>query len=555
MISASGSPRPVAWVILAVAAALVLLPGLGNHDLWAPDEPRYGQVSREMMTSGDWLLPHVNGRIYTDKPPGWFWCAAVLSLPGGDVTPLTARLPSALAALGLLLLVAWWGECRLGTGSGTRAAVVLASTFLFFDLGRSAHLDMLLALLVSLSLLAGRDVMAAGGGRAGLLLFWLAAALGVLVKGPLGLLLPLLVLTVDRLVVRRPRDLLLLKPWYGLPLAFALPLVWLLAVSATRPGYDPLSVIDRHVLSRFGSGLHHARPFWYFGVHFFAELMPWGFLVPAAAWAAWRFDAKSRTAEREDEAGTPVPGRERRRFLVIWVVVILMFFSLSREKRGLYIMPLVPAAALLVADYWRRLRARDLRPGGLLKGGLGVIAAFSLALGALPFVLARRPVAGAPGLETLSLVLAALGVAGGCAVLASLLRRRLSAAMSLVAATFLALLLVYAHGLQPALDTVRSARELSQELARSLQPGDAVAMLEWRAAYLYYSGVRMEELGNDEAVVAWMTAPGGRRLLLLRDEAWQRLRPRLGTARELASRGTGPRRVLLLERPERPPPA
>jgi hypothetical protein len=158
-------------------------------------------------------------------------------------------------------------------------------------------------------------------------------------------------------------------------------------------------------------------------------------------------------------------------------------------------------------------------------------------------------------LETLFLVLAALGVAGGCAVLASLLRRRLSAALSLAAATFLALLLVYAHGLQPALDTVRSARGLSQELARSLQPGDAVAMLEWRAAYLYYSGVRMEELGSDEAVVAWMTAPGGRRLLLLRDEAWQRLRPRLGTARELASRGTGPRRVLLLERPERPPPA
>lgn len=549
MTSRSGSRRPVAWVILAVTAALVLFPGLGNHDLWAPDEPRYGQVSREMLAGGDWLLPHVNGRIYTDKPPGWFWCAAVLSLPGGDVTPLTARLPSALAALALLLLVASWGERRLGTGSGTRAAVVLASTFLFFDLGRSAHLDMLLALLVSMSLLAGSDVMAGRTGRGGLLLFWLAASLGTLVKGPLGLLLPLLVLTVDRLVARRPRDLLLLKPWWGFPLAVSLPLAWLLAVSATRPGYDPLSVINHHVLSRFGSGLHHARPFWYFGVHFFAELMPWGLLVPAAAWAAWRFGDPCRTAEREDEAGAPVPGRARRRFLVIWVVVILVFFSLSKEKRGLYIMPLVPAAALLVADFWRRLRAGDLRPGGLVKGGLGVIAACFLVLGALPSALARRSMVGAPGLEMPSLVLAGLGVAGGCAILMSLLRRRLPAALSLVAATFMALLLVYAHGLQPAVDTVRSARELSQELARNLQPGDAVAMLEWRAAYLYYSGVRMEELGSDEAAVAWMTAPGGRRLLLIREEAWRRVRPRLGAARELASHGTGPRRVILLERP------
>ena len=114
---------------------------------------------------------------------------------------------------------------------------------------------------------------------------------------------------------------------------------------------------------------------------------------------------------------------------------------------------------------------------------------------------------------------------------------------------------MYAPGQQPAVFGEEAVDRLDQELARSLQPGDAVAMLEWRAAYLYYAGVRMEELGSDEAVVAWMTAPGGRRLLLLRDEAWQRLRPRLGTARELASRGTGPRRVLLLERPERPPPA
>jgi len=554
MTGRSPSLRRLAWVILAATAALVLFPGLGNHDLWAPDEPRYGQVSREMMTSGDWLLPQVNGRIYTDKPPGWFWCAAALSLPGGDVTPLTARLPSALAALALLLLVAVWGERRLGAGSGTRAAVVLASTFLFFDLGRSAHLDMLLALLVSLSLLAGRDVCAARGGRGGLLLFWLAAGLGVLVKGPLGLLLPVLVLTVDRLVARRPRDLLLLKPWWGLPLSASLPLAWLLAVSATRPGYNPLAVIDRHVVSRFGSGLHHARPFWYFGVHFFLELMPWGLLVPVAAWAAWRFGSAPRPAEREDETGVPVPGRDQRRFLVIWVVAILLFFSLSREKRGLYIMPLVPAAALLVADFWRRLRAGDLQAGGLVKGGLGGVAAIFLALGGLPLVLSRHPVEGAPGLETLSLVLAGLGLAGGSSILVCLLRRRLPMALSLVAATSLSLLLVYAHGLQPALDTVRSARSLAQELARSLRPGDEVAMLEWRAAYLYYSGVPMEELGSDEAAVAWMTATGGRRLLLLRDEAWRRLRPRLGEVRELASRGTGGRRVLLLERPRRPPP-
>ena len=82
---------------LLVLLTLVFLPGLDNHDLWAPDEPRYAQVAREMGTGGDWLLPHVNGRIYTDKPPGYFWAAAALSAPVGDVTALAQAIEVTLA--------------------------------------------------------------------------------------------------------------------------------------------------------------------------------------------------------------------------------------------------------------------------------------------------------------------------------------------------------------------------------------------------------------------------------------------------------------------------
>jgi 4-amino-4-deoxy-L-arabinose transferase-like glycosyltransferase len=533
--------------LLVLALALVLLAGLGNHDLWAPDEPRYGQVAREMITGGDWLLPHVNQRIYTDKPPGWFWCAALLSLPGGDVTAFSARLPSALAALILALMVAAWGERRLGAGSGVRSAVVMATIYMFFELGRSAHLDALLALLITTSLLAGYQVITGGAGFGGRLIFWLAAGLSVLVKGPVGLVLILLVAAADRLLARRPRDLLRLQPWWGLALAAALPVGWLLLVGATHPGYDALGVIDRHVVSRFGSGLHHARPFWYYGPYFFMEFLPWSFLVPAAAWAGWSYRVPG-PAGRGDPKGIS-PDTARRRFLVIWLVTIVVFFSISKEKRGIYIMPVLPPVALLLGDLWRRLRHRERFAGWAVQVGLILPAVIFLAAGSLPWLLARRPQPGTPDLPGAVLWLAIFAVAGGLGILVSLVRRHISAALNLLAATGLAVLLVYAHGIQPAMDPIKSARGLAQDLVREAGPDDAVGMLVWRARYLFYSGIVMEELGDEDQVVAWASRDNRRHLLLVRAEAWGRLAPRLPAARQIAEHGSGRRHTLLMEIP------
>jgi 4-amino-4-deoxy-L-arabinose transferase-like glycosyltransferase len=534
---------------------LLFLPGLGNHDLWAPDEPRYAQVAREMLRSGDWLLPHVNGRIFADKPPGWYWCAALLALPAGDVTPFTARLPSALAATALLLLTAAAGARLLGRRAGLLGSLVLAGSYLFFSLARSAQLDMLLCFLITVGLLAAWRAMMEGGGRVSCLVVWSTLGAAVLVKGPVGLVVPAVVLIADRLVARQPADLRKLCPAWGLPLAVLLPLGWLLAAAALRPGYSPAEVLDRHVLSRFSEGLHHARPFWYYGVYFFGEMLPWSFLVPAAvalAWA-WRRDPAA-APEREDEvAAGPASIRwARRRFLLVWVAAVLVFFSISSEKRGIYILPLFPAAALLVGDLWSRLLQRSPsspRPvAGLVAAGLVMPGVVFLMLAAVPFLLGRWPEEVAALLRPTAIVLAVIGAAAGAALLILALRRRWAAALATLAAAALAVLLVFSHGVEPALNSLKSARGLSETLAAERRPGEAVGMLEWRAAYLYYSGVRMKELASRQAVVEWFTRPGGR-LLLVEEEHFRALAPELGPLEVVARDGVGHRRMVLARKP------
>jgi 4-amino-4-deoxy-L-arabinose transferase-like glycosyltransferase len=455
----------------------------------------------------------------------------------------------ALAATLLLVLMVGAGQALVGRGGAVAGAVVLATSYAFFTLSRSAHLDVLLTLLVSAALFAAWRSFAGQGGLGARLVFWAAAGFAVLVKGPVGLILPLLVVVVDRLWAGAPRDLARLGPWWGLPLALAPSLAWLGGVSAWRPGYDPAAVVDRHVLSRFSGGLHHARPAWYHLANFFAEMAPWSFLVPAAVIAAWRWRAWTAAgAGGEDTAaGTAAPGWAPRRFLLAWIAVILAFFSISSEKRGLYILPLLPAAALLVGALWDGLlprRSGPPSPRRWLAAGLLPPTAILLACGLLPWLLARRPAAEVtPALVSSVRVLAAVGVVGGALLLAAWIRWRWAAAPVVLAGATTGLLLVFALLVEPAADPLKSARFLGQRLAAIVQPGDRVGMLDWRAAYLYYSGVAMDELGSPEEVRLWLEAPG-RKVLLLSAEQQELLG--LSPARLAASDGVGHRQMRIL---------
>lgn len=453
--------RPEAWVL--ALAALLFLWQLGGHDLWAPDEPYFGEGAREMVVDGHWLVPHVNGRVTTDKPPLFFWTIAVLSLPAGEVTPWTARLPSALAALGTLLLVVRLGRRLAPEGHGDRLAwlapLVLATTLMFWQKARWAQIDALLCFLVWVALSAFEAWRAgdARGRQAGLL-FWLAAALAVLAKGPVGLLLPLGIalatLAADRWLGPEGRGLGAWRrfaPASG-PLLFAGVVgAWIAAASFLSPAdYSVWGALREHFVDRAVHGMHHAQPPWYYLEVLPLHLLPWSGLVPGALVLAWR---------RRREAGD--------RWLLVTALFVVVFFSISTEKRDLYVLPAVPAFALLVARFVDALATRrgaGSRPVSrrwLYGGQIAVGGVLALAGAAVPFAARGRDEAP----YWIALALAGVLLAAGLSALWACRRRRPLAAALAPAAGLAAGYLVAVTFLYPALEPRKTARPFAERVA------------------------------------------------------------------------------------------
>lgn len=316
-----------------LAAALLFAWNLWGYDLGAPDEPYFAEGAREMLADGHWAVPHVNGAVTTDKPPLFFWLIAICSLPFGQVTEVTARIPSALAALGTVALTLRLGRRLSSESTASLAGLVLATTWMFWDKARSAQIDSLLCFLILAALCAFQAFREgkADGRRAGWL-FWSASALAVLAKGPVGLMLPLGIALVTLAADRNLRLWRRFAPVSGLCLFVAVIALWAaVATVGGRGEYSVVSAFDEHVAKRAVFGMHHAQPPWYYLKSLPLNLLPWTALVPGALFLAFR---------RRD-AGD--------RFLLVFALFVAAFFSVFTEKRDLYVLPAFPAFALLVA--------------------------------------------------------------------------------------------------------------------------------------------------------------------------------------------------------------
>ncbi len=436
-----------------LGAALLFLWQLGGHDLWAPDEPYFAEGAREMVVDGEWAVPHVNGEVTTDKPPLFFWLIALFSLPFGMVTSLTARLPSALAALGTLALTMRLGARFFGPRTAALAGVVLATTYLFWEKARWSQTDAVLCFLIWVALSAF-EAHRAGDGRglpAGLL-FWLAAALAVLAKGPVGMILPLGIALVVLGTDRKLAHWRSFAPLAG-PLLFAAVIAaWIVLATVGGGGeYSVWGALREHFVERAVRGMHHKQPVWYFFEVLPPLLLPWTALLPGALLLAWRRRG---------------PGD---RFLLVAALFVIVFFTISTEKRELYALPSLPAFALMVAALvaavcdWREPAGeppvvpnrRWVTISQRLLGGLLALVAV-----ALPFV-ARR----AEELPRGSVwVLAALLGVTGVVTLAAAMRGRVLTAAVAPAAGLALLYLVVVTMVYPAFESRKSGRPLARRL-------------------------------------------------------------------------------------------
>jgi len=272
------------WLGLAALAAFLFLPGLGGYDLWAPDEPRFGQVAREMLASGNWIVPHVNNQVYTDKPPLYFWLIALLALlQGGEVSAFIGRLPSAVAGIGGVLATFAIGRRLYGRRAGALAGIVLAVSVIYLHQARNAQLDMLMSAFVFLAMWGFVVCWQSDAPRpAAAATFWAAMALGTLSKGPPAFIVALGAVLVFLGVRREMRLFKRLYPLRGFLLFAAIVLAWLVPMNRMIPKAQAEDLLLGQTIVRFFAADHHEQPFWFFLQSIPHQFLPWIVFLPSA---------------------------------------------------------------------------------------------------------------------------------------------------------------------------------------------------------------------------------------------------------------------------------
>lgn len=326
----SASPTPKVrgvsrwgWLIF-VAATLFLF--LGTRGLNEPDEGRYAEIGREMAATGEWLVPHLNGFEHFQKPPLLYWLTATsIRLLGAN--EWGARLPSALAALGTVLLIFAMGKRLYDRERAVAAALIAVSSGGFFILARMLTPDMLLTWWITAAIAAFvfRQRW----------LFFVCMGFGFLTKGPMALIVPISAALGAQLTTQSGERLRL--PWArGLLLTLGIGLAWFVALSiSNRELFDYFWRYE--LVERFASSAHgRSKPFWFFLPVLLGGFLPWTFFLFPAARAAWQ-------RWREKELTTT------HGLLLGWILPPLLILSLSGSKLPTYILPLVPALALGIA--------------------------------------------------------------------------------------------------------------------------------------------------------------------------------------------------------------
>ncbi len=523
---------------------LLFLYYVGARDLWPTDEDEYAQISREMLRSGNWLLPTANGAPWTIKPVLLNWLIALIAMPFGDVSEFHARFFSALGATGSMLLAWFLGSRIFNPRTGIIAALVLGTCVLFIQQGRWAQTYMLSTFFATLAIVCffwgyrtpQRRMLA-------YMAMYVATGLGVLTMGPVNLAMPGLVGLVF-LIVRRDlwhiKEMMLVR---GVLLFALIAAPWYLYM-AGQEAYSSDLLIKTNV-TRFLDAWTHSQPWYYYLRDMLWSFAPWSVFLPSALILAFNRRSSSH--------------RDGIVMALTWFLSLLAFFSIADGKRPQYLLAAYPAMALLVGYLLDRALAnwRDafyrravLVPGLLLAGLFAVLAiAAPLAAGN------RNPEWVQPAL-VVSLLAVLLAIA-----LVVAWRRERPQLFVLAPVAFVLVMIVYsAHVLIPLADSEKTVRPYSEYLRQEIDrvPGTRWGMFRtYRARYVYYADQFTADLRQDEELESFMAAPD-RAIVVIRARDYDRLQDAfLADTHVLDYREIGSRKLYLISNrpPESTPPA
>jgi 4-amino-4-deoxy-L-arabinose transferase-like glycosyltransferase len=437
-----GSTRALAvWLIVAAIAIGV---HLGGSPLLDADEGRNGEVGREMAATNNYVVPHLNGLPYLDKPIVYFAAeAAAMEVLGP--TEIAARLPAYVFTLFTAALVFWFANRRWGRIEALVATIAFLAMPLTIAFARTVIFDSALTFFIVLSIISFYEAVE-NRQRRWATLAWAAIAMGILTKGPVALALPLMI-AIPFAIWRK--SFRYLGSIGGLVAFVVIVTPWVWAMQQAVPDFLQYVLVTETAARLATDELKRTGALWYFVPYLVAGALPWTLAVATTWKREWRTDP-------------------RVVYLLLWIIVPFVFFSLSQSKRPQYILPLMPPIALLVAHGWAVLRIRV---------AAITIAVFGLLLVIAPltpqFTERMKPVVIAPA-KLAGFGLGAVFVAGG---VVALFARRRELALAALSAPMLAIPLI-AGPLMDALGERRSAKAFVQEMAQHLRPDTQIIGVE-----------------------------------------------------------------------------
>jgi 4-amino-4-deoxy-L-arabinose transferase-like glycosyltransferase len=423
--------------------------GLGAFGLTGADEPRYAQIAREMLARHDWIVPTLNGAPWLEKPALLYW-KMMNSYSIFGVSDWAARVPAAFHATALVLGIFFFMR-RFRFASELDAAMIAASSAGMIGFGRGASTDMLVSAPFALAMMSWWTWHQTSR-KLWLMIFCGLLGVGALAKGPVAPALAVLVVGAYAALRRDGKIFLRTISVPGFALFFAIVLPWFVAIQVRVPQFFRVFFIE-HNLERFGTNLYqHSQPFWYYIPVFLLAALPWTFFALPALVEAGRNAFRRESPEPAAPADDGLPG-----FLFLWIVVPIIFFSISRAKLPGYILPAIPAAALLTAEYIHRLKAVP-----RLLTSLHALLCAILLVGALmaPFAMVKQ----APP-QSLQI---GMTVTGAVIAIMVLLMVRREGVRALHFVTLVPTILAVAFLLRPAaatIDRTQSARPINVSLA------------------------------------------------------------------------------------------
>ena len=445
-------------LLLAGFCAFLFFYGLNQFGLIGADEPRYAQVAREMLERRDWITPTLGGQPWLEKPPLFYW-QAMLAYSIFGVSDWAARLPSAVDAT-LLVLAIYFFLRRFRRGFELDGALIAACCAGIIGYARAASTDMPLCATFGIGMLAW-GAWRESGSKIYLGAFYAFMALAMLAKGPVAPLLAALVIIIYAVSVRELRIIRDTAWWLGVLIFFAIALPWYAAVQARNPQFFHQFILEQN-LARFSENLyHHVEPFWYYLPITLLALVPWTIFAVAAFAGAIQQWRKRNSGAASDAATRFHLGV----FAICWLVVPVIFFSISQSKLPGYILPAIPAVSLLLVDYLQHHLKNQ--PDEHVPAGLAILHALLASAPIVPalliaYLLTQRRL---PGGQPMLVALAVAFVL--CAAIAVTLVRK-SGLRMLRFVTLIPVVLALAATLKfgaQDLDQLLSARPVARELA------------------------------------------------------------------------------------------